>query len=96
MNKGMHTEYLHPSEPEFPVMSMTEVIEDMFKNELSGHKWKKLSFADLDNLIQEKIKKHNIASNDRYYILLKRRLKECTTVEQFILKMGDFFLGDSL
>lgn len=95
MNSGMHTEYLHPPDQN-EVSPMTRVIEDLFQHELSGHNWKKLSLDELNDLIADKVKIHNIASNDRHFILLKRRLKECKSVEEFILGMGDYILGKSL
>lgn len=98
MANGMHTETLKPPEEEVIVKypSMLSVVEDLFKNELSGHKWKSLTFGQVSDLIKKKTEDHGVSFGDRHYILLQRKLRECTTVDKFVLSLGEFFLGKGL
>ena len=74
----------------------SRIVKELFSKELSAHLWAKYKKVDdLSILIQEKAKELNIAINEPHVVLLRKAVSSTKTIEQAIMKMTSFLIGEA-
>jgi hypothetical protein len=85
---GMHIEVLRP-EKIMVVNPLMPIIETLMSTVLSGHNWKQYTVDGVWTLVRTMMKEKGIPASERHYLMLKRKMAKCTSMEACLTILGE-------
>lgn len=95
MKSGMHIETLKPEQQQSPD-PVNPIIEHFFSTSLSGSNWRKIDKDSFVKDFEDKLIESRIPLNDKHYIMLKRKLGKCMTMEEVVYALSNHLMGVSI